>query len=135
MTVEAMDQAILAGMYREREHAAKEKAPPANAAPGAPMPEPRRSMPLSAPVSRAMPTYTSGKPASNKMTLSPEEVQIAHASILDRPDMPKMTNAQKEYIYAQNKRRYQQMKEDGSYSEQGGGNGTFRVGYGDDRSR
>lgn len=117
---EAMDQAILAGMYREREHAAKEKAPPANAAPGAPMPEPRRSsLPLSAPVSRS----------------TPSEVQIAHASILDRPDMPKMTNAQKEYIYAQNKRRYQQVKEDGSYSEQGGGNRTFRVGYGDDRSR
>ena len=127
---EEMNRAILAGMYREREHAAatRVEAAPSEAPP---MPAPRKSVPMSAPVSRDVPSYASGKVVSNRMTLSPEEVQIARASIIDRPDMPKMTNAQKEYIYAQNKRRYQQMKQDGSYSEQRGGNPTFRAGYGD----
>jgi hypothetical protein len=28
------------------------------------------------------------------MTLTPEEVDIAHRSFVDRPDMPRMTNAE-----------------------------------------
>jgi hypothetical protein len=84
-----------------------------------PAPHPqKRSMPVSAPVSRDVPTPTGQRQSSNKMTLSPEEVAIARASIVDRPDMPALTNAQKEYIYAQNKRKYQAMKSNGSYSEQ-----------------
>ena len=73
---------------------------------------------MSAPVSRDVPTPTGQRQSSNKMTLSPEEVAIARASIVDRPDMPALTNAQKEYLYAQNKRKYQAMKSNGSYSEQ-----------------
>jgi hypothetical protein len=84
-----------------------------------PPPQPqKRSMPVSAPVSRDVPTPTGQRQSSNKMTLTPEEVAIARASIVDRPDMAPLTNAQKEYIYAQNKRKYQQMKANGSYSEQ-----------------
>ena len=75
---------------------------------------------MSAPVSRDVPTPTGQRQSSNKMTLTPEEVAIARASIVDRPDMPALTNAQKEYIYAQNKRKYQTMKANGTYSEQKG---------------
>jgi hypothetical protein len=115
---EEMNRAILAGMYREREYAAKDK-PPA-AAPRAPI-APRKSLPMSAPVSRETPSYSDGKPlSSRKMTLSPEEVQIARAAIIDRPDMPKMSNAQKEYLYLQQREKYRAMKADGTYSEQKG---------------
>lgn len=75
---------------------------------------------MSAPVSRDVPTPTGQRQSSNKMTLSPEEVAIARASIVDRPDLPPLTNAEKEYIYAQNKRKYQAMKANGQYSEQKG---------------
>ena len=93
------------------------QAPQTQETPPAPQPQ-KRSMPVSAPVSRDVPTPTGQRQSSNKMTLSPEEVAIARASIVDRPDMPALTNAQKEYIYAQNKRKYQAMKSNGSYSEQ-----------------
>jgi hypothetical protein len=49
------------------------------------------------------------------MTLSPEEVQIARMSIMDRPDLPKLTNAQKEYIYAQNKQKLHNKRATGEY--------------------
>jgi hypothetical protein len=128
-----MDRFILAGMFREREHEAKTAPPPAEAARPTPAAMPRKSsLPMSAPVSRDVPSYSSGKPVSNKMTLSPAEVAIARASFVDRPDMPRMSNAQKEYIYAQNKRRYLQMKADGSYSEQRGSVPVLRAGYRDD---
>jgi hypothetical protein len=127
-----MNQAILAGIDRERQRAVSEARSIVEAGPPAPR---RPSMPMSAPVSRDVPSYSSGKPASStKMTLSPEEVQIARASIIDRPDMPKMTNAQKEWTYLQQKLRYQQAKADGSYSEQRGGSPTFRAGHRDGRS-
>jgi hypothetical protein len=84
-----------------------------------PAPQPqKRSMPVSAPVSRDVPTPTGQRQSSNVMKLTPEEVAIARASIVDRPDMAPLTNAQKEYIYAQNKRKYQAMKANGTYSEQ-----------------
>jgi hypothetical protein len=53
-------------------------------------------------------------------TLTPEEVDIAHRSFVDRPDMPRMTNAEKEWTFLQNKLRHQQMLCDGSYSGQKG---------------
>lgn len=126
---ESMNEAILAGLYRERERADQDKPPQAE-----PAPAPRKSsgMPMSAPVSRAVPSYSSGKPVSNRMTLSPEERDIAHRSFVDRPDLPKLSNEQREYIYAKNKLRYQEMKADGSYSEQRGGNPVLRAGYRDD---
>jgi hypothetical protein len=128
---ESMNEAILAGLYREREHEAKNAPPPAEAPRIAPRTR-STSLPMSAPVSRDVPSYSSGKPVSNRMTLSPEERDIAHRSFVDRPDMPKLTNEQREYIYAQNKRKYLQAKADGSYSEQRGGNSVLRAAYRDD---
>jgi hypothetical protein len=122
-----MDRAILAHMYREIEYAAKTAPPPAEA-PRAPIAAPRKSMPMSAPVSRAVPSYETGRAISSKMTLTPEEVDIAHRSFVNRPDMPPLTNAQREYLYATSKRRYQQMKQDGTYSDQGRGSGSFSAG-------
>lgn len=79
---------------------------------------PKRSMPMTAPVSREVPTAASGTRSNGKMRLTEEERQIARDSIPDRPDLPKMTNAQKEYLYARNKAKYEQMKRDGTYDEQ-----------------
>jgi hypothetical protein len=127
---EEMDRAILAGMYREREYQAKDKAP-ADAAPRAPIAAPRKSLPVSAPVSRQTVSHSTGRPMSSKMTLSAEERDIARRSIINRPDMPPLSDAQKEYIYLQNRNRYRSMLADGSYSEQRG-SGTFRAGHRDD---
>jgi hypothetical protein len=46
-----------------------------------------------------------------------EERDIAHKSIPDRPDLPKLTNAQKEYMYLQQKQKYEQMRRDGTYDD------------------
>jgi len=72
-----------------------------------PAPSQRRSLPMSAPVSRQAPS-PSGQRQNNNMTLSPEERAIARNSF----------NAQKEYLYAKNKARYQAMKANGQYTEQ-----------------
>jgi hypothetical protein len=89
---------------------------PATRQPAAPQPQ-RRSMPMSAPVSREVPT-ASGTRQKNSMHLTEEERQTARLSIPDRPDLPKLTNAQKEYMYAKNKAKYETMKANGTYSEQ-----------------
>jgi hypothetical protein len=86
--------------------------------PSAPHPAPaaqpqRRSMPVSAPVSRDVPSATGARPTS--VTLSEEERKIARLSIMDRPDMPNLTNEQKERIYAQNKMKLQRMRANGEY--------------------
>jgi hypothetical protein len=81
----------------------------------APQPQ-RRSMPVSAPVSRDVPSAT-GVRQSQTMTLTEEERKIARTSIMDRPDMPNLTNEQKEYIYAQNKRKLHAMRANGSYRQ------------------
>jgi hypothetical protein len=86
-----------------------------------PPPQPqRRSMPVSAPVSRDVPTPTGQRQSSKQMTLTPEERAIARASIIDRPDLPPLTNEQKEYIYAKNKQKYKTQLANGTYQEQKG---------------
>ncbi len=87
------------------------KAAPAAAAPAA-QPQ-RRSIPMSAPVSRDAPTYSGQKPASTTMTLTEEERRIARTSYtaLD------MTDAQKEYAYAKNKQKLQRMRANGEYRQ------------------
>jgi hypothetical protein len=82
-------------------------------APTAPPPK-RKSMPMSAPVSRDAP-MVSGRPAVDNH-LTADERQIAHNSFTD----PNMSKAQKEYLYLQNKRKLRAAREDGSYSEQRG---------------
>jgi hypothetical protein len=86
----------------------------------APQPAPqqqRRSMPMTAPVSREVPN-AAGARSKNSMRLTEEERQAARDAIPDRPDLPKLTNAQKEYMYAKNKAKYEAMKANGTYSEQ-----------------
>ncbi|WP_315806580.1 MULTISPECIES: hypothetical protein [unclassified Bradyrhizobium] len=80
---------------------------------------PRRSMPMAAPVQREVPTM-SGKPVSGsgRMHLTEEERMMARAAIPDRPDMPKLTDAQKEFLYAKNKQKYHRMLADGTYDQQ-----------------
>lgn len=79
-----------------------------------PAPQPqRRSMPVSAPVSRQTPSVTTGRPVSSKMTLSPEERQIARSSFTDES----MSNEQKELLYARNKQKLQKMRANGEYRQ------------------
>lgn len=91
--------------------------PAAQAAPGATVPAPapaapRRSMPVTAPVSREVPTST-GERQSTGVTLTPEERAIARSSFSDPTG--KMTNAEKERLYAKNKLKLQNMRASGAY--------------------
>jgi hypothetical protein len=85
-------------------------------APVAPPPPPkRRTMPMSAPVSRDFVSVT-GRPRQDN-TLTADERQIAHNSFSD----PHMSNEQKEYLYLKNRQKLHRMRESGEYSEQGRG--------------
>jgi hypothetical protein len=77
-------------------------------------------MPMAAPVSRETPNVN-GSRRSTEMTLSAEERAIARASIIDRPDMPPLTDAQKEFLYLQNRERMRDLKRQGVISDQGRG--------------
>lgn len=127
-----MDQRILDGVQREvahqhklamdniRRRMAPEPAPePAPAPIAAPPPAPaaaappaRRSMPVSAPVSRDIP-MTSGNNFRSDNTLTAEERQIARTSFTD----PNMTNGQKEYLYLQNKKKLAALRASGQYPQ------------------
>jgi hypothetical protein len=109
-----MNRAILDGVASERERSVDVARKIAATPPAAPR---RPSIQFSAPVSREVPN-ASGKRHSDDMTLTPEERDIARRSIIDRPDLPRMTNAEKEWQYLQNRNRLRRMKADGSYSEQ-----------------
>ena len=116
----AMNEAILSGLKRERQYAVDQAKSILKDIASAP-PAPRRpSIQVSAPVSREAPMPSGKHRAETTMTLTPEEVDIAHRSFVDRPDIPRMTNAEKEWTFLQNKLRHQQMLCDGSYSGQKG---------------
>jgi hypothetical protein len=53
---------------------------------------------------------------TNRFHLSETEREVAEASIVDRPDMPKLTADQKHEIYARNRDRLSRMKMSGEYS-------------------
>jgi hypothetical protein len=74
-----------------------------------------RSMPMTAPVSREVPTGSGRSEAS--ITLTPEEVQIARTSFGSQPGVKDLTNAQKELLYARNKAKLQAMRANGSYRQ------------------
>jgi hypothetical protein len=78
---------------------------------------PRRSMPMTAPVTREVPTMN-GRRMSENNRLSPEERDMAHKAIPDRPDLPKMTNHEKELMYLRNREKYRRMLADGTYDQQ-----------------
>lgn len=92
------------------------KAAPAAAPQPEPQPQPqpqRRSIPMTAPVSRDVPTASGQRQPSSKITLTAEERQIARTSFT----APDMTNEQKELAYARNKQRLQQMRANGAYPQ------------------
>lgn len=130
-----MNAAILQGVDREIAHVRQQaienvrmparsepepppaqRAEPVPAAPAPPlMPQPaRRSVPVSAPVSRDAPTYSGRAQSDNtSMTLSPEERDMARRSYT----APDMTDAQKEYAYARNKLRLKRLRQSGEYPD------------------
>lgn len=87
----------------------------------APAPAPaRRSMPVSAPVSRDVPT-ASGQRRSNQVTLTPQEREIARNSFGQIKDkngnFVDLTNAEKERLYAMNKAKLQRLRASGEYRQ------------------
>jgi hypothetical protein len=83
------------------------------AAPPAPRempPEPRRSLPISAPVSRNIPMASGGAFSANN-TLSPEERDIARRSY----SAPDMTDAQKEHAYWVQREKLRRLRATGQY--------------------
>jgi hypothetical protein len=81
--------------------------------------EPRRSIPMTAPVHREAPTMSGKRMSSNNsMRLTEEERKIARESFVDRPEFGHLTDAQKEYMYAQQKARYEEMRRNGTYTDQ-----------------
>jgi len=88
-------------------------AAPAPAPAPAPQPQARRSMPVTAPVSREATTPSGERPSSSSITLSAEERFIARTSFTDPTG--KMTNAEKERLYAMNKARLARERAAGRY--------------------
>ncbi|MGJ4889007.1 hypothetical protein ACQR1Y_12475 [Bradyrhizobium sp. HKCCYLRH3099] len=99
--------------------------PPPTVAASRPVPPPaspspaRRSVPVSAPVSREVPTSSGRRESPNQMTLTAEERAIAHNSFGATAGGVQMSNAEKERLYAMNKLKYQRMLASGEYSRQG----------------
>ena len=91
--------------------------PTAAAAPAAsaaqPQQQQRRSVPMAAPVSRDVPTASGQRQTSSQITLSPEEREIARSSFSDPTG--KMTNADKERLYAMNKAKLIRERAAGRY--------------------
>lgn len=90
--------------------------PPAPPAPSpapsqAPPPSIRRSVPITAPVSRDYPVSMSGKPEGNGVTLSREERDMAHLSYRD------LSKPEAERLYAEKKLLLRRMRESGQYPE------------------
>jgi hypothetical protein len=84
-------------------------------APRAPVPQPRRGIPISAPVSRDAPSVSTGRAQSlgNRITLSPAEREIARNSFSD----PTMTDADKERSYAMQKLKMLTSRANGTLNE------------------
>lgn len=87
-----------------------------------PQPQPqRRSAPVTAPVSRDVPTTSGSRQSSKTVTLTAEERLIARNSFGAIKDstgkMVDLTNEQKEMLYAKNKQKYQQQLANGQYTD------------------
>jgi hypothetical protein len=79
------------------------------------MPSARRSMPVTAPVSRDVPSVSTGRSHSfsNTVTLSPAEREVARNSFSD----PSMSPEDRERLYATNKRRMLIARANGTLNE------------------
>lgn len=73
----------------------------------------RRSMPVTAPVSRDVPTASGVRAPSSKMHLTADERAIARSAFTAKD----MSNEQKELLYAQNKRKLEKMRANGQYPQ------------------
>jgi hypothetical protein len=73
-------------------------------------------MPVSAPVSRDVPT-ASGQRRTNSVTLSAEEREVARNSFGSVNGAPDLTPDQKERLYAQNKAKLARMRASGEYRQ------------------
>jgi hypothetical protein len=108
---EEMNAAVLSGFNRMRDavnnisHEPEREAPPVNA------PEPRRSVQYSAPVTRGAPSMATGGTAPMRITLSPEEVAMAHMSYRDMP------KEKAERLYWEMKRKMLKARRDGTLNE------------------
>lgn len=100
---------LLEGVRREPEPVVEKRPPPPPASP----PNIRRSVPITAPVSRDFPVSMSGQRVTggNGVTLSAEERNMAHLSYRDVP------KPEAERIYAEQKLRLRRMRESGEYPE------------------
>jgi hypothetical protein len=80
--------------------------------PSAPAPpESRRSIPVSAPVHRDVPTFSGNRESHVDVRLTAEERDIARRSY----SAPDMTDAQKEYEYWRQREKLRAMRRDGTY--------------------
>jgi hypothetical protein len=88
--------------------------PPPKASPDVPSPPaPRRSIPVSAPVHRDVPTFSGNRESHVDVRLTAEERDIARRSY----SAPDMTDAQKEYAYWVQREKLRRMRRDGSYRQ------------------
>jgi hypothetical protein len=87
--------------------------PPPKTSPDVAPPESRRSIPVSAPVHRDVPTFSGNRQSHVDVRLSPEERDIARRSY----SAPDMTDAQKEYEYWRQREKLRAMRRDGSYRQ------------------
>lgn len=93
--------------YEAAPHVAVQRVEPA----ASPQPPARRSVPVSAPPSRDVPNASGARGQSTKITLSPEERDIA------RKSMHWLPPAEAEVEYARQKRRLADMRANGEYPE------------------
>jgi hypothetical protein len=90
------------------------EAAPAETAKAVPSsPAPRRSIPISAPVHRDVPTLSGNRESHVDVRLTAEERDIARRSY----SAPDMTDAQKEYLYWQNREKLRRMRREGTYHQ------------------
>jgi hypothetical protein len=108
----AMNEAILSGWSRMRGAIDNISHEPARD-PAVNAPEPRKSVPISAPVSRDVPSVSSGRSSYVDTKLSPEERDIARRSFTASD----MTDAQKEYEYWRNREKMRAMRRNGTLNE------------------
>jgi len=101
---EEMNQAILRGVHGEAQREQINKTLAAALEPP-PAPPRRNSLPMTAPVSRSVPSLSTGRSTPTRVTLNPEEREAARLSGVS------------ETVYAAGKLRLQQAKREGRYQE------------------
>lgn len=114
-----MDAFMLQALQHEqaKQGGSPQQMPATMAPPPPPAPAPRRSIPMSAPVSRDIGNMSGHREAPGFNTLTAEERIVARNSFSD----PNMSPQQKELLYLRNKQRLAQLRKDGAYPASGQG--------------